>query len=104
MGTLPRSGYGASLVEDTDPSHHLRSEYLYPNGFIRVLPLSTHLFLCEPRILAIGLGERLGNTRPVRLLSVVPPVLGLLFCPVDLLLQLCRLFAAKFIQAGEVDG
>jgi len=30
--------------------------------------------------------------------------LGCLFCPVDLLLQLCRLFAVKFIQAGEVDG
>ena len=68
-------------MEDTDPSHHLRSEYLYPNGFLRVLPLSTHLFLCEPRILAIGLGEHLGNTRRVRLLSVVPPVLGLPFLP-----------------------
>ena len=85
-------------MEDTDPSRHLRSEYLYPNGFLRVLllrseclypngflrvlllllPLSTHLFLCEPRILAFGLGERLGNTRRVRLLSVVPPVLGLI--------------------------
>ena len=83
MGTLPRSGLGTSLVEDTDPSQHLRSEYLYPNGFLRVLllRLSTHLFLCEPRILAFGLGERLGNTRRVRLLSVVPPVLGLLFLP-----------------------
>ena len=68
-------------MEDTDPSHHLRSEYLYPNGFLRVLllPLSTHLFLCEPRILAFGLGGRLGNTQRVRLLSVVPPVLGLPF-------------------------
>ena len=30
--------------------------------------------------------------------------LGCLFCPVDLILQLCCLFAVKFIQAGEVDG
>ena len=81
MGTLPRSGYGASLVEDTAPSHYLQSEYAYPNAFLRVLLLSTHLFLCEPRILAIGLGERLGNTQRVRLLSVVPPVLGLPFLP-----------------------
>ena len=66
-------------MEDTAPSHCLRSEYLYPNEFLRVLPLSTHLFLCEPRILAIGLGERLGNTRRMRLLSVVLPVLGLPF-------------------------
>ena len=68
-------------MEDTDPSHHLRSEYLYLNGFLRVLPLSAHLFLCEPHILAIGLGERLGNTRRVRLMSVVLPVLGLPFLP-----------------------
>ena len=97
MGILPRSGWGASLVEDTGPSHllrseclypngflrvlPLRSECLYPNGFLRVLPLSTHLFLCEHHILAIGFGERLGNTRRVRLLSVVPPVLRLPFLP-----------------------
>ena len=30
--------------------------------------------------------------------------LGCLFYPVDLVLQLCRLFAVEFIQAGEVDG
>ena len=65
-------------MEDTD---HPRSEYLYPNGFLLVLPLSTHIFLYEPRILAIGLGERLGNTRLVRLLSVAPPFLGLPFLP-----------------------
>ena len=90
-------------MEDTDPSHHLRSEYLYPNGFLRVLllPLSTHLFLCEPRVLAIGLGERLGNTL-VRLLFL--HFLDCLFCLVDLVLQLCRLFAVEFIQAGEIDG
>ena len=69
------------MVEDTVPSHHLRSEYTYPNGFLRVLLLSTHLFLCEPRGLAIGLGEWLGNTRLVRLLSVVPPFLRLSFLP-----------------------
>ena len=129
-------------MEDTDPSRHLRSEYLYPNGFLRVsplqseclypngflrvlllqseclypngflrvlplqskclypngflrvlplqseclypngfLPLSTHPFLYEPRILALGLGERLVNIRRVRLLPVVPPVLGLPFLP-----------------------
>ena len=81
-------------MEDTNPSRHLRFEYLYPNGFLRVLllrseclypngflrvllllPLSTHLFLCEPRILIFRLGERLGNSRRVRLLSVVLPVL-----------------------------
>ena len=97
-------------MEDTAPSHHPRSEFLYPSGFLRVLllqseclcpngflrvillrsgclhpiellrvllllPLSTHLFICEPRILAFGLGERLGNSRRVRLLSIVLPVL-----------------------------
>ena len=69
------------MVEDTAPSHYLRSEYLYPNGFLRVLLLSTLLLLCEPRVLAIGLGEWLGNTRLVRLLSVVPLFLGLHFLP-----------------------
>ena len=116
-------------MEDTDPSHHLQSEYPYPNGFLRVLPLqseclypnvflrvlplqskciypngflrvlplqseclhpsgflqvpplSTRLFLCELRILAFGLGERLENIRRVRLLSFVPLVLGLPFPP-----------------------
>ena len=56
----------------------LRSECLHPIGLLRVLlllPLSTHLFLCEPRTLAFGLGEWLGNTRRVWLLSVVLPVL-----------------------------
>ena len=65
-------------MEDTDPSRHLRSEYLYPNGFLRVLlipPLSTHLFLCEPRTLASGLGARLGNSQRVRLSYVVLPVM-----------------------------
>jgi len=81
MGTLPRSGYGVSLVEDTAPSHYLQSEYPYPNGFLRVLLLSTHLLLCEPRGLVIGLGEWLGNTRLVLLLFVVPPFLGLPFLP-----------------------
>ena len=79
MGNLSRSGKRASLVEDIV---RLRSEYPYPNGFLRVLLLLTiHLILCEPRGLAIGLGERLGNTRRVWLLSVVPPVLGLPFLP-----------------------
>ena len=81
-------------MEDTDPSRHLRSEYLYPSGFLRVLllqseclhpigllrvlllpPLFTHLFLYEPRTLVFGLGERLGNSRRVWLLPVVLPVL-----------------------------
>ena len=82
-------------MEDTDPARHLRSEYLYPSGFLRVLllpseylhpngfpwvllllllPLSIHLFLCEPRTLAFGLGERLGNSRSVWLLPIVLPV------------------------------
>ena len=82
MGTLPRSGYDVSLVEDTVPTSHLRSEYPYPNGFLRVLLLLTiHPLLCEPRGFNIGLGERLGNTRLVWLLSVVPPFLGLPFLP-----------------------
>ena len=68
-------------MEGTHPSHHLRSEYPNPNGFLRVLPLSTHLLLCEPRVLAIGLGEWLGNTRLARLWSVVPPFIGLPFLP-----------------------
>ena len=32
-------------------------------------------------VFAFGLGEQLGNTRRVRLLSVAPPVLGLPFLP-----------------------
>ena len=97
MGTLPRSGQGASLMEDTDPSHHLRSEYLYPNGFLQVLllPLSTHLFLYEPRILAFGLGEQPGNTRCVRLLSVAPPVLGLPFLPCGFVASIVPLVRGK---------
>ena len=79
MGMLPQTRCDASLVEGS--ALHLQSEYPYPNGFLQVLPLSTHLLLCEPRGLAIGLGERLGNTRLVRLLSVVPPFLGLTFLP-----------------------
>ena len=79
MGMLPQPKCGASSVEDG--ALRLRSEYPYPNGFLRVLPLSTHLLLCEPRGLAIGLGERLGNTPLVRLLSVIPPFLGLPFLP-----------------------
>jgi len=84
-------------VEDTDPSHHLRSEYLYPNEFLRVLllPLSTHLFLCEPRILAFGLGERLWNTRRMRLLSVAPPVLGLPFLPCGFVASIVPLVRGK---------
>ena len=69
------------MVEDTAPSHHLRSEYPYPNGFLRVLLLSTHLLLCEPRGFANGFGELLGNSRLVRLLSVATPSLGLPFLP-----------------------
>ena len=79
IGMLPQTRCGASLVEGS--ALHLRSEYPYPNGFLRVLPLSTHLLLCEPRGLAIGLGERLRNTRLIRLLFVVPPFLGLPFLP-----------------------
>ena len=79
IGKFPQIRCGASLVEGS--ALHLRSEYPYPNGFLRVLPLSTHLLLCEPRVLAIGLGERLGNTRLVRLLSVVPPFFELSFLP-----------------------
>ena len=61
---------------------HLRSEYPYPNGFLRVLlPLTNHRLLCEPRGLAIGFGERLGNTRLVRLSFIVSPFLGLPFLP-----------------------
>ena len=68
-------------MEDTAPTSHLWSEYPYPNGFLQVLLLSTHLLLCEPRGLVIGLGGQLGNTRLIRLLSVVPPFLGLPFLP-----------------------
>ena len=89
-------------MEDTDPSCHPQSEYLCHNGFLRVillrseyqhpngfpwvlllLPLSIHLFLCESYTLAFGLGERLGNSRRVWLLSVVLPVLPL-FLPFGL--------------------
>ena len=79
IGMLPQTRCDASLVEGS--ALHLRSEYPYPNGSLRVLPLSTHLLLCEPRGLAIGLGERLRNTRLIRLLFVVPPFLGLPFLP-----------------------
>ena len=134
-------------MEGTDPSHHLwyeylypneflrvillRSECLYPNGFLRVLPLSTRLFLCEPRILAFGLGERLGNTtrvqllsvvllvlphilvfglgerlgstRRVRLLSVVIPALGLPFLLCGPVASVVPLVRGELIQAGEID-
>ena len=30
--------------------------------------------------------------------------LGCLFCPADLVLQLCRLFFVELVQADEVDG
>ena len=79
IGMLPQTRCGASLVEGS--ALHLRSEYPYPNGFLRVLLLSTHLLLCEPHGLAIWFGEWLGNTRLVRLLFVVPPFLGLPFLP-----------------------
>ena len=79
MGMLPQPRYDASSVEDG--ALHPRSEYPYPNGFLRVLLLTIHLFLCEPRVLAIGLGEWLENIWLVRLLSIVPPFLGLPFLP-----------------------
>ena len=60
---------------------HLRSEYPYPNGFFGVLLLTSQLLSWAPHGFAIGLGERLGNTRLIRLLSVVPPFLGLPFLP-----------------------
>ena len=82
-------------MEDTEPSHHLRSEYLYPNGSLQVILLSIHLFPCEHRILAFGLGERLGNIRRVRLLSVVPPVLGLPFLPCGFVASIVPLARGK---------
>ena len=84
-------------MEDVDPSLHLRSEYLYPNEFLQVLllPLSTHLFPCEPGILVFGLGERLGNTRRVRLLSVAPLVLGLPFLPCGFVASIMPLVRGK---------
>ena len=91
-------------MEDTAPTPHLRSEYPYPNGFLRVLLLTIHLLLCEPRGFANGFGEWLGNSRLIWLLSVVPSSLELTFCPADLVFQLCRLFAVELVQAGEVDG
>ena len=81
MGTLPRSGWGTSLVEDTAPTPHLRSEYPYPNGFLQVLLLTIHLLPYEPSGFANGFGEWLENSRLVRLLSVVTPSLGLPFLP-----------------------
>ena len=98
-------------MEGTDPSHRLQSEYPYPNGFLRVLPLqseclypngflqvlslSTRLFLCEPRTLTFGLGARLENIRRVRLLSVVPPVLGLPFLPCGFVASIVPLARGK---------
>ena len=79
MGMLPQTRCGASLVEDS--ALHLRSEYPYPNGFLRILLLTSQLLSWAPHGFAIRLGERLGNTRCVRLLSVVPPILGLPFLP-----------------------
>ena len=67
------------MVEDIVPISHLRSEYPYSNGFLRVLVLTIHLLLCEPRGFANGFGEWLGNSWLVRLLSVVTPSLGLPF-------------------------
>ena len=80
-------------MEDTI---HLRSEYPYPNGFLRVLLLLTiHLLLCEPHGLAIGLGERLGNTRRMQLLSVVPPFLVLPFLPCGFVASVVLLVRGK---------
>ena len=64
-----------------DSAHHLRSEYPYPNGFLRVLPLTSQLLSWAPHGFAIGLGEWLGSSRLVWLFSVVLPYLGLLFLP-----------------------
>ena len=75
MGMLPQTRCGASLVEDS--AIHLRSEYPYPNGFLRVFLLLSW----APHGFAIGLGERLGSSRLVWLFSVVFPYLGLLFLP-----------------------
>ena len=69
------------MVEDIVPTPHLRSEYPYPNGFLRLLLLTIHLLLCEPRGFANGFGEWLGNSQLIRLLSVVTPSLGLPFLP-----------------------
>ena len=68
-------------MEDTAPTSHLRSEYPYPNGFLRVLLLTIHLLLCEPRGFVNVFGEWLGNSQLVWLLYVVPPSLGLPFLP-----------------------
>ena len=79
MGMLPQPRYGASSMEDS--ALHPRSEYPYPNGFLRVLLLTSQLLSWAPLGFAIGLGERLGSSRLVWLFSVVFPYLGLLFLP-----------------------
>ena len=79
MGILPHTRCGISLVEDS--ALHLRSEYPYPNGFFGVLLLTSQLLSWAPHGFAIGLGERLGSSPLVWLLSVVLPYLGLPFLP-----------------------
>ena len=54
MGILPHSEWGASSVGGTVLWCH-RSEYPYPNGFLRVLLLTTQLLSCAPLVLYLGL-------------------------------------------------
>ena len=79
MGMLPQTRCGASLVEDS--ALHLRSEYPYPNGFLRILLLTSQLLSWAPHGFDFRLGEQLGSTWLVWLLSVVLPYLGLPFLP-----------------------
>ena len=79
MGMLPQTRCGVSLVEGS--ALHLRSEYSYPNEFLRVLLLTSRLMSWVPHGFAIEFGKRLGSSRLVWLLSAVLPYLGLPFPP-----------------------
>src|SRR6185437_5551092 len=81
METLPRIRCDTSLVGGS--ALHLQSEYPYPNGFLRILLLTSQLLSWAPPGFAIGLGERLGNSRLVWIFSVVLPNLGLPFLPCE---------------------
>ena len=80
-----------------DSALHLLSEYPYPNGFLRLLLLTSQLLSWAPHGFAIGLGERLGSSQLVWLFSVILPYLGLPFLP-------CRFGASVVLLIlGRVD-
>jgi len=75
-----------------------------PMGFFRFFLYPPAYSSASLVFLHLGLESGYGILGACGSCPLLLQFLGCLFCPVDLLLQLCRLFAVKFIQAGEVDG